>query len=69
MNVTEIVIEDPVALRGILGGRFDELVTDTARHPDPRLIAMAADADSPQSREIASCLLVREATPGMDLFQ
>lgn len=59
---SEIIVDDVEALREILGMSFDELVWVTPCRPDPRLIAMAADADNPQAKQIAACLRVEEST-------
>lgn len=58
---SEIVVDDVNALQEILGDSFDELVKVFPCRPDSRLIAMAADADNPQAKQIAACLRVQEA--------
>lgn len=59
---SEILVEDVDTLREILGADFDALVKTTTCRPEPRLIAMAADADNPQSKQIAACLRVDGAS-------
>lgn len=63
---SEILVDDVDTLREILGDSFDELVMVTQYHPDPRLIAMAADADNPQAKQIAACLRVQEAASSVN---
>lgn len=56
-------VADPDGLAELLGSRMRDLVImRTSFHPTPKLIEMAADADDPQSSDIAACLRA-ETTP------
>ena len=60
-----LIISDVGPLYRLFGVRFTELIKTDPLRPDPRLVAMAADADNPQSQQIASCLQLGDVGLGV----
>lgn len=58
MNTITISAEHTETLRELLGDRFSDFNSTTSLSADPRLVALALDADNPQAMQIASCLCV-----------
>lgn len=55
-----VTIADAAALRELLGARFPDLVREeVVWKPEPRLIALAADADAPEAPALRRALVVR----------
>lgn len=61
MNTITISVENTESLRELLGDRFSDFNSTTSLSADPRLVALALDADNPQAMQIASCLCVESS--------
>lgn len=55
-----VVISDAEMLKVVLGGRFDDLVRTVVRfEPEPKLVELASDGDSPLAEHVRECLEVK----------